>query len=199
MRWLCDGAGHASGTGNRRLPRSSCAAGFTLLELLVVLALIAALAGLALPRLTPDRLRPDARQASWEIAAALRATRGAAIAGNFPYRFDLDLSRRSYRAVITEARMPPGGDAYTTDNERSAGGDTVTEVLPETLSLRITTVATKSTRETASIRFFPDGSSSGGRIEVAGPGGQFEIRVDWLTGRVRIGVPGTAESGSGDS
>ncbi|MFC6669230.1 GspH/FimT family pseudopilin [Marinobacterium aestuariivivens] len=37
-----------------------------------------------------------------------------------------------------------------------------------------------------SIRFYPDGSSSGGTVVLTGSGGRYEIGVDWLTGRVRI-------------
>ena len=42
------------------------------------------------------------------------------------------------------------------------------------------------------IRFFPDGSSTGGEIMLAGAAGTFFVRVDWLTGRIRIDEGETA-------
>jgi general secretion pathway protein H len=37
-----------------------------------------------------------------------------------------------------------------------------------------------------SIRFYPDGSSTGGRITVSSGERQYLVDVDWLTGRVAI-------------
>lgn len=37
-----------------------------------------------------------------------------------------------------------------------------------------------------SIRFFPDGSSSGGSLRLNGTGRSYVIEVDWLTGKVAI-------------
>jgi general secretion pathway protein H len=39
---------------------------------------------------------------------------------------------------------------------------------------------------TAAIRFFPDGSSSGGTISLSGANRDYFIGVDWLTGRVEL-------------
>jgi general secretion pathway protein H len=37
-----------------------------------------------------------------------------------------------------------------------------------------------------SIRFDPDGSSSGGRISIRGGGQLWTVGVDWLSGRVSV-------------
>ncbi len=37
-----------------------------------------------------------------------------------------------------------------------------------------------------SIRFFPDGTSTGGGVEITRDGRKFLVTVDWLTGRVKI-------------
>ncbi|MEH6874543.1 MAG: GspH/FimT family pseudopilin, partial [Candidatus Competibacter sp.] len=39
---------------------------------------------------------------------------------------------------------------------------------------------------TGSIRFFPDGSSTGGAITVGGAKLAYRINVDWLTGAIAI-------------
>ncbi len=36
------------------------------------------------------------------------------------------------------------------------------------------------------IRFYPDGSSTGGRVTLSLEGLQMRVDVEWLTGRVRI-------------
>lgn len=44
------------------------------------------------------------------------------------------------------------------------------------------------------IRFFPDGSSSGGRIVLAAAGRTASVEVHWLTGKVAIAQSGRQES-----
>ncbi|MCK7491838.1 MAG: hypothetical protein MZW92_09370 [Comamonadaceae bacterium] len=39
---------------------------------------------------------------------------------------------------------------------------------------------------TGNIRFFPDGSSTGGAITVSGPKLAYRVNVDWLTGAIAI-------------
>ena len=36
------------------------------------------------------------------------------------------------------------------------------------------------------IRFYPDGTSTGGRVTVGDDGRDFDVRIDWLTGRVAV-------------
>jgi general secretion pathway protein H len=43
-------------------------------------------------------------------------------------------------------------------------------------------------RNRAGIQFSPDGSSSGGRVELAAGEDRQSVSVDWLTGRVSIGA-----------
>ena len=40
--------------------------------------------------------------------------------------------------------------------------------------------------QTAAITFLPDGSSTGGRVELAGAARRVQVGVDWLTGRVTV-------------
>jgi general secretion pathway protein H len=37
-----------------------------------------------------------------------------------------------------------------------------------------------------SVRFFPDGGSTGGRVTIAAGERKFDVDIDWLTGRVAI-------------
>ena len=40
-------------------------------------------------------------------------------------------------------------------------------------------------RKSGAIRFFPDGSSTGGRVRLEAGDERYDIDIDWLTGRVR--------------
>jgi general secretion pathway protein H len=60
--------------------------------------------------------------------------------------------------------------------------------LPEGIDLKLfTSQAEVESSRKGSIRFYPDGSSTGGRITVASGERQYRVDVEWLTGRVTIG------------
>jgi general secretion pathway protein H len=145
-------------------------AGFTLLELLLVLAVLALLAGLVVAYIPSGSTRTEVVATAREVASGLRRARGAAIAGNAPVAFVLDVKKRSYR-VGTEAPVRLARDiALTIDTARSE----VSEV---------------GDGAAGGIRFFPDGSASGGRISLRGAGERAAVAVvtvDWVTGRVDV-------------
>jgi general secretion pathway protein H len=59
--------------------------------------------------------------------------------------------------------------------------------LPDNIDIKLFTAQTEVTSEKrGSIRFYPDGSSTGGRITVASGERKYLVDVDWLTGRVSI-------------
>jgi general secretion pathway protein H len=143
---------------------TGAAGGFTLLELLVVLAIMALVAAAA-PALVA-KLSPGAQVQALarELGASLRAARGRAIAANREATFTLDVN----------------SGKFGVDNR--AGG----RVAP---GIRLAFVAAQVEQidETAAqIRFFPDGSSTGGRIRVAKDNQHRDVAVDWLTGRVVV-------------
>jgi general secretion pathway protein H len=41
-------------------------------------------------------------------------------------------------------------------------------------------------RSAGQIRFFPDGTSTGGRVTLTGSGSRYNVVVDWLTGLAAI-------------
>ena len=136
--------------------------GFTLIELLVVLA-IAALVMTYAPPLIANAL-PGLRfqTATRDIGAALRATRGAAVAENREAVFTLDTETGRYRGDgAREGRLP---------------GDLAISF--------VTAQSERIDRATARIRFFPDGGSTGGRITLGRGERVGSVTVDWLTGRI---------------
>jgi general secretion pathway protein H len=139
-------------------------AGFTLLELLVVL-LVAGLLFALVPAVMPrDGGRGMVERSASELAAALKRTRARAIAANEPAAFTLDLRNRIYEA-----------------------GSTRQVALPSHIDVTLRAARTEMLGDGAGrIHFFADGSSTGGRITLAAGASTSHVDVDWLTGRVAI-------------
>ncbi len=143
-------------TGNSR--------GFTLIELTAVLVLVAigfaaVTYGLA-AQLEGQRVKAAAR----ELVAALRQTRAKAILEGRSQALELDLRARSYRV--------PGRDPVQ---------------LPDGMELRMLTARSEQIdREHGRIRFYRDGSSTGGNIGLIKGEREWRIEVAWLTGEVSL-------------
>jgi general secretion pathway protein H len=139
--------------------------GFTLLELLVVLLII----GLVLVLVPGYLWRPQAglevRVAARALADGLRQTRSDAVASNREQVFTLDVAGHSFRPG---QNRPP----EVVDGAIKLGLDTARSEVVDAARGRI--------------RFFPDGSSSGGRIRLSMQAQQAQVTVDWLTGQVTI-------------
>lgn len=137
-------------------------AGYTLAELLVVLAIIGAVASLAIPmvtRLAGPRLDAQAEA----VGAVLREARSRAIGEN-----------RAFVVTIDTA-----GGTVT-----GAGGRTVVNVPPE-VSVGLVAASTEQVDSTTGrIRFMPDGSASGGAIVLERDGLRTVVEVDWFDGSV---------------
>jgi general secretion pathway protein H len=143
--------------------------GLTLLEVLVALGITALLLVVALPMMSSGSPALRLESAAREIADDLRAAHAAAIAGNRTVVFRIDLAS----GVFGHDRSKPhhGRDAelslalYTTEEQR---------------------VGTSA----GTIRFFPDGGSTGGGIALSAGSRRVMVLVDWLTGAVSV-APGT--------
>jgi general secretion pathway protein H len=140
-------------------------AGFTLLEMLVVLAILALTATMAVPLLPSGSEALRLETASSELTAALRVTRSAAIMRNTQTTLMVDVDRRTFRSTVVPQRsFAPNIEAKLTyaSGVRSAPSD-------------------------GGFQFFPDGSSTGGDVTLSLRGKQVKLCVDWLTGMVRTG------------
>jgi general secretion pathway protein H len=138
--------------------------GFTLLELLVVLAIIGFVVALVPGFVLRSQPGLDVDVAARAIADGLRRTRSEAVLRNRPQTFALDVDARVFRAADGTPVRIDDGIALTFRTARS-----------QLLGDRI-----------GQIRFFPDGSSTGGLIGLAQGGVQAAVRSDWLTGLVSI-------------
>lgn len=138
--------------------------GFTLLEVLIVVALIAVMTALVAGVVVGGLDGARVRAASKDLVAGLRATRSKAVVSRESQVLTLDLERRAYQV--------PGHDWVE---------------LPDSMDLSMETAADEVVDETVGgIRFFPDGSSTGGNIELRRGEALWRIDVAWLTGEVRM-------------
>ena len=138
--------------------------GFTLLEVVVVVLIIALATAAVALAISGGLEGARVRAASKDLVAALRATRSKAVVTRESQVLALDVERRAYRA---------------------AGRDWVE--LPAAMELSMETAADEVVDEgVGQIRFFPDGSSTGGNIELRRGEALWRIDVAWLTGEVRM-------------
>ena len=139
--------------------------GFTLLEMVCVLAIMALMAGLAFPYISPGTTPAQTEAYAVKIASLLKADRYAAIRKGVPV------------ATILSAR------ARTV---KSGSGYGVIELPPSIAMDAILAQRCAGVNASSGIAFFPSGMSCGGVIKLSRPGLNVEIRVNWLTGGVEV-------------
>ena len=146
--------------------RPKRATGFTLLEVILVLVIGVAAYSLILTVPMRGSSSADLKAAARTLAAGLRQAQTMA----------MSTRRDSALTVDVESR------------EFTVAGDSTIRQLPKDLEIKLYTAQTEVTSERrGAIRFYPDGSSTGGRITVATGERKYLVDVDWLTGRVSIG------------
>jgi general secretion pathway protein H len=139
-------------------------AGFTLIEMLVVVAIMGFALSMVVTRGPVRSQALEMKAAVSEVAQGLRLARSRAIATNTPVQFAVDVPLRSFRI--------------------DRGTPTI---LPRSLSIAMTAVSEETLgARLAAIRFNGDGSATGGRIELTDGQRLSQIGVDWLTGRVSV-------------
>ena len=139
-------------------------AGFTLIEMIVVLTILGLMTALIIANGTRVSPAVHARAAAEAISGALRSARSEAVMSNRSVSFRLDVVSRSYQ-----------------------WGQAPRQVLPNDLRLSLLTSRDQLASEgVGQIRFDPDGGSSGGRVSIEGGGVVWWVGIDWLSGRVSI-------------
>ena len=137
-------------------------AGFTLIEVIAVMLIIALVASLAVTHM-PGTGRAGLRALTLQTASLLRRERlGAILTGR-----DREVSLDSERRILV-------GD----------GGDIV--ALPRDITLDILGIDALWSGRQAVVRFHPDGASTGAVLKLSREEAEYEISVNWYTGGVAI-------------
>ena len=140
-------------------------AGFTLLEIVCVLAIVGLLAALCFPQLPQTTSRARLGGYALETAALLKADRYAAMRTQTAIVTTLSAANRTVRSGATDAIVQlPEDVAFDAILAKQCGGR----------------------RTGSTIDFFPTGMSCGGTILLSRQGAGFQIRVNWLTGGVEV-------------
>jgi general secretion pathway protein H len=139
--------------------------GFTLLEVVCVLAIIGLVAAVLLPSVPRQTSRSRLEAYAIEAATLLKADRNAAIRRRLEVTTQVDAGSRSVRS--------------------GASGETVR--LPEDVRFEALLPQNCNNRPViATISFFASGMSCGGVIALTHLDTGYEIRINWLTGRIEV-------------
>lgn len=154
----------ATGLGGEGEPGES---GMSLIELLVVLAIVSMAVATAIPSFRGPAKRVELQAIGHDLANRLRTARTSAISSGRPVGIIFDVQEHRYVSEYDQRAVS----------------------LPRDLLITITTARELSRRDGGTrLVFFPDGSSTGGRIVLQRDRRQIVIGVEWLTGQTRVAV-----------
>ncbi len=139
-------------------------AGFTLLELIIVLGIMVLGFSAVAVNMSAGNDSMALKAAARDLTSGLRYVRSQAMLSHSQATLDFNLSENSY--------------SLTNQNK-------VYEI-PETIDVTINTAKDELHDGVAQLRFFPDGSSIGGRITLEKNNLSQEININWLTGHVTL-------------
>ena len=140
-------------------------AGFTLIELLVVTVIMVMAYSLAAPVVSSGVTSTELKASARQLAAGLRKARSEAIAQKRETMLTVDLASRRFQL----------------------SGDQRLYRLPKDVAVSLFTAQSELINgNTGSIRFFPDGGSTGGRVTLTARDRKYDVDVNWLTGQVSI-------------
>lgn len=139
--------------------------GFTLLELTVVLFVVVLGFSVIGLNLSSGSDSTEIKAAARDMVSALRYARGQALMIHQDATVALDLANNSYTV---------------------SGRDKLYQI-SEDIDVTVVTAQTELIgKGTANIRFFADGSSTGGRITLERGQTAWKVDINWLTGRIEL-------------
>jgi general secretion pathway protein H len=140
-------------------------AGFTLLEVMAVMLIIALVASLVVT-MTPGTGRAGLKAVTLKTAALLRRERIGAILGGRMRHVSLDGERRVF-----------------------VGEEGEQVAIPRDVTVDLLGADAVWSGRQAVVRFDPDGASTGAVVRLSHEKAEYEIRVNWYTGGVAVSTP----------
>lgn len=138
--------------------------GFTLIEIVLVMALVALATAMVAATITRSSAGQQLRDSAREMAIGLRHARMRAMREQLPQRFVVEPALHRW----------------------SVAGESV-HLLDPALEVTVTSGRElSSTPQQGVIVFFPDGASTGGRVTIARGGQRWRADVNWITGEVKL-------------
>jgi general secretion pathway protein H len=141
-------------------------AGFTLLELLIVLTLIGLIMSVVLPSIVRVLPGVQLHRSATGLAAVLRSARSKAVSSARTVTVEFDPELGEYGIGGGKQRYQYGGELRWLDADFA--------------ELQL------NADEQRHVQFFPHGGSSGAQLALENNGRQYQINVNWLTGAVQI-------------
>ncbi|MEQ1486536.1 GspH/FimT family pseudopilin [Methyloglobulus sp.] len=139
--------------------------GFTLLELMLVMFVVILGFSVIGLNISSGNDATEHQSVARDLVSALRYAKGEALISHEETTIELDLNENTYTV---------------------SGRDKAFSI-PDTIALTVVTAQEELTgKGLANIRFFPDGSSSGGRIKLERNSATWQIDINWLTGQVEL-------------
>lgn len=148
-----------------RLRRLHPRAGFTMLEMLVALAILSLVMGASTQLLRPPSPKLRVESAARALCSALRATHTRAVATNSETQVIVDLARKTFASPVA-----------------------ANAALPLDASIKLQVAQGQQADQAGAIVFYPDGTSTGGDISIELPGARASISVNWLTGETSCAI-----------
>ena len=139
--------------------------GFTLLELMIVLIIVVLGFSVVGVNLSSGNDATLLKAASRDIVTALRFARGEALISHQEMSLTFDLTKNVY---IVSRR----DKIYA---------------IPKSIGVTLVTAQREiKGKGMASVRFFPDGSSTGGRVTLKKNKSAWQLDINWLTGQIEL-------------
>lgn len=139
--------------------------GFTLIEMLLVMAIVGLILAVAPPLLSAALPGLQLKGSARELMAALRQVRSRAVVQGSEAVLELDVEEHVARVT----------------------GDTHRIRLPKAIDITLVTAHRElDDVQRGRIRFYPDGTSTGGRLILRYGTSGYQVDVDWLTGRIEL-------------
>ncbi len=139
--------------------------GFTLLELIVVLFVIVLGFSVVSLNLSSGNDATKVKIAARDLVSALRFARGEALISHQEMSVLIDLETNTYKVSRRDKIYH----------------------IPNSIGITVVTAKSQTKGQTlAGVRFFSDGSSTGGRVILKQGALSWQIDVNWLTGQIEL-------------